>query len=69
MITRRYADSRDGQIHLREAGPADAPVLAFFHQTASSGAMFELLMERLGADFRCLASTRPASVARINLTT
>ena len=40
-ITRRYARYRDGQIHLCEAGPADAPVIAIYHQTASSGVMFE----------------------------
>lgn len=59
MITRRYANCRDGQIHLREAGPVGAPVIAFFHQTASSGAMFELVMERLAASFRCLAFDSP----------
>ena len=59
MIARRYADCRDGQIHLREYGPADAPVIAFFHQTASSGVMFEKIMARLGADFRCLSFDSP----------
>lgn len=29
MITRRYANCRDGQVHLREAGPIDAPIIAF----------------------------------------
>lgn len=59
MIRRRFADCRDGQIHLREAGPADAPVIAFFHQTASSGAMFDAVMRRLGDRFRCLAFDTP----------
>ena len=59
MIRRRFADSRDGQVHLRESGPADAPVICFFHQTASSGVMFEQVMERLGDDYRCLSFDTP----------
>ncbi|MBL0923104.1 MAG: alpha/beta hydrolase [Sphingomonadaceae bacterium] len=59
MIKRRYADCRDGQVHLREAGPADAPTICFFHQTASSGVMFEKVMERLAGRFRCLAFDSP----------
>lgn len=59
MITRRYANCRDGQIHLRESGPAAAPVIAFYHQTASSGAMFEKVMALLGDDFRCLSFDSP----------
>ncbi len=56
---RRYANCREGQIHLREAGPADGPVLAFFHQTASSGAMFEQVMRRLADRYRCLSFDSP----------
>ena len=59
MITRRYADCRDGQIHLRQAGPADAPVIAFYHQTASSGVMFEKVMARLSDRYRCLSFDSP----------
>lgn len=59
MIRCRYADSRDGQIHLREAGPSDAPVIAFFHQTASSGVMFEKVMARLADRYRCLSFDSP----------
>jgi pimeloyl-ACP methyl ester carboxylesterase len=59
MIRRRYADTRDGQVHLCEAGPPDAPVIAFFHQTASSGAMFEAVMMRLAPHYRCLAFDTP----------
>lgn len=59
MISRRYARCRDGQIHLRESGPPDAPPVAFFHQTASSGAMFEKVMIRLGERFRCLSFDSP----------
>jgi pimeloyl-ACP methyl ester carboxylesterase len=58
-ISRRYARCRDGQIHLREAGPADAPLIAFFHQTASSGVMFENVMARLADRWRCLALDSP----------
>jgi pimeloyl-ACP methyl ester carboxylesterase len=59
VIRRRYADSRDGQIHLREAGPADAPVICFFHQTASSGVMFEKVMLQLADRYRCLSFDSP----------
>lgn len=56
---RRYAQCRDGQIHLREAGPAEGPVVAFFHQTASSGAMFEKVMAQLSDRYRCLSFDSP----------
>lgn len=59
MIRKGYADCRDGQVHYRTTGPADAPVLCFFHQTASSGAMFEKVMEMLSPDFRCFAFDSP----------
>ena len=55
---RRYALCRDGQIHLRDHGAADAPVIAFFHQTASSGAMFDRVAEYLG-EYRCIAFDTP----------
>lgn len=59
MIKKGYVDCRDGQIHFREIGPATAPVIAFFHQTASSGVMFEKVMERLADRYRCLAFDSP----------
>jgi pimeloyl-ACP methyl ester carboxylesterase len=59
MIIKRYANCREGQINLREAGPADGPVICFFHQTASSGVMFELVMERLAHRYRCLSFDSP----------
>lgn len=59
MITRGYADSADGQIHYRVAGPEGAPVIAFYHQTASSGAMWEKVMMRLADRFRCYAFDTP----------
>jgi len=58
-ITKRYANCRDGQIHLREAGPLDAPVICFFHQPASSGVMFEKVMALLTNDYRCLSFDSP----------
>ncbi|QTH20171.1 alpha/beta hydrolase [Rhizorhabdus wittichii] len=59
MILRGFADSRDGQIHYRTGGAPDAPVVAFFHQTASSSAMWERVIERLAGDFRCIAFDTP----------
>ncbi|MEO0410479.1 MAG: alpha/beta hydrolase [Pseudomonadota bacterium] len=58
-MIKRYANCRDGQIHLRDAGPEDAPVICFFHQTASSGVMFEKVMERMSQDYRCLSFDSP----------
>ncbi len=58
-IRRRFADCRDGQIHVREAGDAGLPAICFFHQTASSGVMFEQVMERLSDRFHCLAFDTP----------
>lgn len=59
MIRRRYADCRDGQIHVREAGSAGLPVICFFHQTASSGAMFEKVMGQLHDRYHCFAIDTP----------
>jgi pimeloyl-ACP methyl ester carboxylesterase len=59
VITKRYANCRDGQIHLYESGPVDAPVICFFHQTASSGLMFEKVMHQLSADYRCMSFDSP----------
>lgn len=59
MITKGYAKCRDGQIHYREAGARGRPVICFFHQTASSGAMFEKVMARLAPEFHCFAFDSP----------
>jgi pimeloyl-ACP methyl ester carboxylesterase len=59
VITKGYANSRDGQIHYRTAGRRGAPVVCFFHQTASSGAMFEKVMTRLEGEFQCFAFDSP----------
>ena len=59
MITKGYANSRDGQVHYRTSGEAGKPVICFFHQTASSGVMFEKVMDRLGNDFQCFSFDSP----------
>jgi pimeloyl-ACP methyl ester carboxylesterase len=58
-IRRRYVDCRDGQIHVREAGDPAFPTICMFHQTASSGAMFEKVMARLCDRYHCLAFDSP----------
>ena len=58
-IRRGYADCAEGQIHYRAAGDPASPVVCFFHQTASSGAMFEKVMARLARDYRCIAFDSP----------
>lgn len=58
-ISRRYAQCSEGQIHLRESGTADQPVVAFYHQTASSGAMFEQVMDGLADGYHCLSFDSP----------
>ncbi|MBD2842616.1 alpha/beta fold hydrolase [Erythrobacter rubeus] len=58
-IRRRYADCRDGQIHLREAGDPANPTICFFHQTASSGVMFEKVMARLDDRYHCISLDSP----------
>lgn len=54
-----YVDTAHGQIHYRTDGPEDAPAILFFHQTASSGRMFEGVIARLAAEFRCYAFDTP----------
>lgn len=58
-VSRGYANTPGGQVHYRVAGAADAPVIAFFHQTASSGRMFELVMGALASRYRCYAFDTP----------
>jgi len=59
IVTRGYANCTAGQIHFREAGIKGNPVLCFFHQTASSGAMFEKVMALLAKDYYCLSFDSP----------
>jgi len=54
-----YADTPLGQVHYRSAGARDGTPLLLLHQTASSSAMFEPLMEALGGEFWLLAPDTP----------
>lgn len=54
-IEKRYINTTTGQIHLRLTGDRTKPPLILLHQTASSSAMFELLMEHLCDSFWCIA--------------
>jgi pimeloyl-ACP methyl ester carboxylesterase len=58
-VRRGYADTPSGQVHYRMSGPAGAPAIALFHQTASSGRMFELVMTALADRYRCYAFDTP----------
>jgi len=58
-VTRGYVSTPGDQVHYRSAGQADAPVIVFFHQTASSSRMFELMMAELSSSFRCIAFDTP----------
>lgn len=58
-MKKSYVDCRDGQIHFRETGIPGKPIICFFHQTASSGAMFEKVMQELESKFHCFAFDSP----------
>lgn len=58
-LRRDYADCRDGQIHYRVAGNPDGEPVCLFHQTASSGVMFERVMALLGDQYRLYAFDTP----------
>ncbi len=58
-IGRGYADCSFGQVHYRFAGTPGAPVLVLLHQTPSTSAMYEALMQRLAGVFRLLAPDTP----------
>ncbi|MBP02986.1 MAG: hypothetical protein CMM25_09275 [Rhodospirillaceae bacterium] len=58
-ITKGYIHCSEGQIHYREAGVSGKPVLCFFHQTASSSAMYEKVMILLSEDYHCFAFDSP----------
>jgi pimeloyl-ACP methyl ester carboxylesterase len=59
MIKKAYVDCSDGQIHYREAGKNGKPVVCFFHQTDSSGAMYEKVMLAMADDYHCFAFDSP----------
>ena len=58
-VRKAYLDMSEGQLHYRFIdGPGEIPVV-FFHQTASSSAMFEQLMVRLQGKYRLIALDTP----------
>ena len=58
-IGRAYANCSYGQVHNRYAGTPGAPPLVLLHQTPSTSAMYETLMQRLAGDFRLIAPDTP----------
>jgi pimeloyl-ACP methyl ester carboxylesterase len=58
-IRKGYADTPNGQIHFRQLKLVDGIPLVLFHQTASSGMMFESLMSLLADDFHTIAPDNP----------
>ncbi len=58
-IRRGYVTASFGQMHYRYAGRRGAPVLVLLHQTPSSSAMYEPLMQQLSGEFRLLAPDSP----------
>ena len=57
-VHRGYADTKAGQIHYREVA-GRAPAIVFLHQTASSSASFQVVMERLKLPNRLIAIDTP----------
>ena len=58
-IRKGYVATSAGQAHYRTAGESSAPAILMLHQTASSSAMYEPLMERLGAEYFLFAPDTP----------
>ena len=58
-IRKGYADTPNGQIHYRQLKNVDGVPLVLFHQTASSGMMFEPLMALLADSFHMIAPDTP----------
>ena len=59
IIRKGYADTHEGQIHFRQLKEVDGTPLVLLHQTASSGMMFEPIMNLLGDDFHTIAPDTP----------
>ncbi len=59
IIRKGYADTPNGQIHFRQLKKVDGIPLVLLHQTASSGVMFEALMNLLADDFHTIALDTP----------
>ena len=58
-IGRGYMATSFGQVHYRYAGTPGAPVLLLLHQTPSTSAMYEPMMQALGPHFRLIAPDTP----------
>lgn len=58
-IRKGYVDTPHGQVHYRQLKMVDGVPLVLFHQTASSGMMFERMMTLLADDFHTIAPDNP----------
>jgi len=58
-IRKGYVDTPNGQIHFRQLKHVDGIPLVLLHQTASSGMMFEPLMNLLSDSFHTIAPDTP----------
>ena len=58
-IKKGYLETTAGQVHYRCAGERGAPSVLLLHQTASSSAMYEPLMEQLADSYFCFAPDTP----------
>lgn len=58
-MNKGYVNTSEGQIHYRCAVRPDKPVLVLLHQTASSSAMYELVMARLADTYSMYALDTP----------
>lgn len=58
-VRRAYADVAGGQLHYRYAGQAGQPAVLLLHQSPSSSAMYELLMQGLADRFFLVAPDMP----------
>ncbi|WP_170287391.1 alpha/beta fold hydrolase [Halioglobus maricola] len=58
-VRRAYADVGGRQVHYRVAGERGAPVLVLFHQSPSTSAMYQSIMEKLTGRFYLLAPDSP----------
>ena len=59
IIRKGYVDTPEGQVHFRQLKKVDGTPLVLFHQTASSGVMFEQVMTLLADDFHTIALDTP----------
>jgi pimeloyl-ACP methyl ester carboxylesterase len=59
ILRKGYADTPNGQVHFRQLDKAHGTPLVLFHQTASSGMMFEPIMSLLSDSFHTIAPDTP----------